>query len=140
MPKHLLAVNVDLSVQPHYNAPMTRVLLQPVEYARLAVDVASEKQASDIVMLDIRGLSDFADYFVILTTESARQMESLGEDLESAVEDAGATRHHREGTSHSGWVLLDYGDVIIHLFGPEERDFYQIEGAWSGALEVVRIQ
>ena len=116
------------------------VLLQPEEYAHLAVDVASEKQASDIVMLDIRGVSDFADYFVNMTAESSRQLQSLVEEIANALERRGATLHHREGTPRSGWLLLDFGDVIVHLFGPEEREFYYIEGAWPKAVEVVRIQ
>ena len=102
--------------------------------------MASDKQASDIVMLDLRGVSDFADYFVIATAESARQMDSLALDIESALKAAGARLHHREGTAHSGWVLLDFSDVIVHLFRPESRDFYHIEGAWSEGIETVRIQ
>ena len=117
-----------------------RVLLQAAEYARLAVDVASEKQASDIVMLDIREISDFADYFVNLTVESTRQMQALVEEIERALEDTGAQLHHHEGTPQSGWMLLDFGDVIVHLFGLEEREFYYIEGAWPKAVEVVRLQ
>ena len=116
------------------------VLIEPAEYARLAVDLASEKLASDIVLLDLRGVCDFADYFVILTTESNRQMNSLADDLEMALKGQGAGLHHREGASHGGWRLLDFGDVIVHMFGPEERDFYRLEGAWPGAVEVVRIQ
>ena len=117
-----------------------KVVLRPAEYARLAVDMASEKQAADIVMLDIRGVSDFTDYFVVLTAESSRQMRSLVEDIEEALEKTGATLHHREGASDAGWRLLDFGDVIVHLFSPEAREFYNIEGAWSRAAEVVRIQ
>ena len=132
---------VDRIGEPDYNADMEeRVLHQPAEFARLAIDVASEKQASDIVMLDIRGLSDFADYFVILTAESTRQMQALAEEIEMALDGKGATLHHREGTPKSGWMLLDFGDVIVHLFGPEEREYYHIEGAWPKAVEVVRIQ
>ena len=117
-----------------------KVVPSPVEYARLAVDVASEKQAADIVMLDIRGVSDFTDYFVVLTAESSRQMRTLVDDIEEALEKTGAALHHREGTSDAGWRLLDFGDVIVHLFLPEAREFYNIEGAWSRAAEVVRIQ
>lgn len=117
-----------------------RTAPHPVEYARLAVDVASDKQASDIVMLDIRGVSDFADYFVVLTAESSRQMEAVALDIEKAIEAEGVTLHHREGRPESGWVLLDFGDVIVHIFGPEEREFYQIEDAWSRGIEAVRIQ
>ena len=117
-----------------------KVLLQPVDYARMAVDVALEKLASDIVMLDIRESSDFTDYFVILTAGSARQVESLVEDIEGSLESIGASLHHREGTPRTGWMLLDFGDVIVHVFGAEEREFYGIEEIWSRAVEVVRIQ
>ncbi len=118
----------------------TKTIPQPVEFARQAVDIASDKQASDIVMLDIRGVCDFADYFVILTAESSRQLASLAVEIEKPLGAEGATLHHREGNADGGWVLLDFGDVIIHLFRPEEREFYQIEGAWSRGVEAVRIQ
>lgn len=116
------------------------VALGPAEFARLAVDVASDQLASDIVMLDIRKASDFADYFIILTAESSREMRNLADQIERVAKENGATLHHREGTPGSGWMLLDVGDVIIHLFGPEEREFYDIEGAWSQTVEVVRLQ
>lgn len=117
-----------------------KVVLGPLEYAHLAVDTASDKLASDIVMLDLQEVSDFADYFVIMTAESSRQMDALSQDLEHALERAGAVRHHREGNQNSGWMLLDFGDVIIHILGPEEREYYKLETAWSRAAEVVRIQ
>jgi len=118
----------------------SQTLLQPLDYARLAVEAASEKQASDIVILDITGVSDFADYFVILTADSSRQINVLVEDIENTLEDQGSTLHHREGTSASGWVLLDFGDLIVHLFQQELRDFYDILGAWSQGVETVTIQ
>ena len=113
---------------------------QNLEYALLAVDVAADKQASDILMLDIRGVSDFADYFVISTVESRRQMSALREDLEKALEDRGAILHHREGADGGGWTLLDFGDLVVHLFGPEERAFYEIEAVWDKGVETVRVQ
>ncbi len=121
-------------------AMVQKVLLQPVEYAHLAAEVASDKLAVDVVLLDISGISDFADYFVILTADSTRQLRTLVEDIEYALEAQGATLHHREGTPNGGWMLLDFEDVIVHLFGQEERDYYHIQGAWSKATEVVRIQ
>ena len=124
-----------------YNAAMTgTATMKPVESARMVVDVASEKLASDIVMLDLNGVSDFTDYFVILTVESSRQMRSVAEDIEESLTEAGARLHHVEGTRNSGWMLMDFGDVIVHIMGPEERDFYRIEAAWSEAQEIVRIQ
>ena len=117
-----------------------KAILKPGEYARLAVDVASDGQASDVVMLDIRGVSAFADYFVILTAESARQLNNLAQEIEKALKAQGAGIHHREGTADGGWVLLDFSDLIVHLFRPEQREFYHIEGAWSRGIEAVRIQ
>ena len=114
--------------------------LTPEALARLAVDVASDKLASDILMLDIREVSAFADYFVIASVHSARQLGALAEDLEEALEGAKAQKLRREGGPQSGWVVVDFGDVVIHLFGVEERDYYNLAGAWPGASEVVRIQ
>ncbi|MDP7579742.1 MAG: ribosome silencing factor [SAR202 cluster bacterium] len=108
--------------------------------ARLVVDVASDKQASDIVLLDINGLSDFADYFVITTVETKRQMKSLTEDIETEMERCGATLYHKEGIDAGGWVLLDFGDVVVHMFGLEERDYFGIEEVWDQGVEAVRIQ
>ena len=113
--------------------------LNPTEVARLAVDVAAEKLATDIVMLDLRELASFADYFVVMTADSVRQIEALEEDLANAMKGAGVARHHREGTPASGWVLLDFADVLIHIFGPDERDFFGLERLWSRAPQVVRI-
>ena len=113
--------------------------LTSLEYARYVADVASDKLATDIVVLDISGISDFADYFVIISVESTRQMRALVEDLEHALEEKGGVRHHREGAPESGWMLLDFGDVVIHVFGAEERQFYALESAWSEATELVRI-
>ena len=77
-----------------------------VDAARLAVEVASEKQATDIVMLDMRGPPSFTDYFVILSAESRRQMQGLLEDIDQTLEQSGMRLHHREGTTEGGWVLL----------------------------------
>ncbi len=91
-------------------------------------------------MLDLRGLASFADYFVVCSADSTRQIASIANDLERGLRQEGVRLHHREGADSSGWVLLDFGDVIVHMFGPEERDFYRLEGAWPEAVEVVRIQ
>ena len=114
-------------------------ILDPGELARVAVDVASEKQAQDIVLLDIRRLAGFADYFLIMSAESGRQLDALQEDIVKTLKDAAIRLHHSEGTARSGWILLDYSDVIIHLFGTEERDYYGLEQLWAGAVQVVRI-
>lgn len=110
------------------------------EIARAAVDLASEKQGTDTVMLDIRGLAVFADYFVITSALNARHMQALIDELDQGMERLGVKLHHREGSPDSGWVLLDFGDVILHLFLPSERERYGLEQLWQGAVPVVRVQ
>ena len=115
-------------------------ILEPAEYARLAVEVADDHMASDITMLDVREVCDFADFFVLMTAESTRQINTLVEEVVGALKGKGTRLHHREGTSDGGWVLLDFSDVIVHIFRAEDRDYYRLEGAWQGAVETVRIQ
>ena len=96
-------------------------------------------QAEDIVMLDIRTLTTLADYFVIMSAGTQRQLNALQEELVQTLKDKGVRLHHQEGRVDSGWVLLDFSDVIVHLFDVERRDFYQLEELWSQATEVVRV-
>jgi ribosome-associated protein len=90
-------------------------------------------------MLDLTSLSAFADYFVIATADNERQLNALIETLESNVGRGGAT-FRQEGTSEGGWVLLDLGTVVVHLFSLEQRAYYNLEGLWRRAQEVVRVQ
>jgi ribosome-associated protein len=113
--------------------------LESTELARLIVEVASDKLAADIVMLDLRGVASFADYFVIMSADSSRQIEGLEEAITRGLKDEQVRRFHREGTHSSGWVLLDFSDVIVHIFGPEEREYYHLERLWSRAPQVVRV-
>ena len=101
--------------------------------------MASEKQAVDISLLDIRPLTGFADYFVIMTAESRRHLEALKEDIVKGLKDSGASLHHAEGNPASGWILLDFSDVIVHLFGAEERSYYSLDQVWAEAAQVVRV-
>ena len=113
--------------------------LEPSEVAQLIVEVASEKLAADIVMLDLRGLAPFTDYFVIMSADTSRQIQALEEDLTAALKEATLSIHRREGTAASGWVLMDCSDVIVHIFSPDERDFFGLERLWARAAQVVRI-
>ena len=106
--------------------------------AQLVVDVASDKLASDIVMLDVRRVASFADYFVIMSADSSRQIQALEEDITRALKEENVRQYHREGIPSSGWILLDFSNVIVHIFGPEERSFYDLERLWSQAPQVVR--
>ncbi len=105
------------------------------------MDVAADRQASDILMLDLRNISPIADYFVICSGNSERQLEALDRAIVDELRSADHVRpRRREGTAVSGWVLLDYGDVVVHLFSASERDFYHLEELWSAAPTVVRVQ
>ena len=114
--------------------------LKGEQVARKIVEVASDKQAEDIVLLDVRELCSFADYFVICSGDSARQLQSIYDEVEHVLKREGVSPHHFEGTMDSGWMLLDYGDVIVHIFAPTEREFYKLDKLWSEAIPVVRIQ
>ncbi|MFQ5860825.1 MAG: ribosome silencing factor [Dehalococcoidia bacterium] len=103
------------------------------------VELASEKQAADIVLLDIREVAYFADYFVIMNAESQRQMRALQEEVLKSLKGEGTRPHHVEGTAESGWLLLDFGDVIVHIFAPEQRAYYQLDQLWARATPVVRV-
>jgi ribosome-associated protein len=114
---------------------------EALSLARHIVDLASDKQASDIVLLDIRGISLIADYFVICTAGSERQTAAILKDLgEKVLEEFARKPLHTEGASDSGWVLLDYGDVIVHIFSPQQRSFYNLEQLWAAATPIVRLQ
>lgn len=111
-----------------------------MEAARRAVEVASDKQAEDIVLLDLRGICPFADYFVICNGGSERQMKTIAEEIDAALGQSSVRLYRREGTEESGWVLLDFGDLIVHIFSPGQREFYQLDRLWSQATALVRMQ
>ncbi|MDP7586657.1 MAG: ribosome silencing factor [Dehalococcoidia bacterium] len=113
--------------------------LEASEVAQLIVEVASEKLASDIVMLDLRGLASFTDYFVVMSADSSRLIQALEDDILSTLKESKLSMHRREGSAASGWVLMDCSDVIVHIFGPEEREFFGLERLWARAPQVVRI-
>jgi len=104
------------------------------------VEAAADKQASDVVLLDVRGVCSFADYFVICSGDSERQISAIYDEVGHRLKREGILPHHHEGTIDSGWLLLDFGDIIVHIFAPFEREYYQLDELWSQAVPVVRIQ
>jgi ribosome-associated protein len=93
------------------------------------------------VLLDLRKVSLLADYFVVCSGTSERQINAILEDIVDRVRDTAHRRPlRREGAASSGWVLLDYGDVVVHIFAPAEREYYRLEELWSDATPVVRVQ
>ncbi len=115
-------------------------LLEAIEIARRAVEAAGDKQAMDIVLLDARGVCSFADYFVICSGDSGRQIQAIYDEIGHSLKQEGVSLRHHEGTMDSGWLLLDFNDVIVHIFAALERDYYQLDRLWSQAIPIVRIQ
>ncbi len=101
------------------------------EYACLAAETLSTKKAKDIVVIDIAEKSGFADYFIVATGNTDRQINSLVDDVEDAMAKEDLLVKSVEGKNTSGWILLDFGDVIVNLFTPEMRDRYNIEKIWA---------
>ncbi len=119
---------------------MEGVLLDTGQLAKAAVDVASDKKASDVILLDIRNVSIIADYFVICSGQNTRQIQAIADAIDEELGKRGANVLHREGGAETGWLLLDFGDVIVHVFGPKEREYYRLERLWSEAKTVVYLQ
>jgi ribosome-associated protein len=97
---------------------------------------ASRFKALDIVVLDVSGYSSFSDYFVICTGQSGRQVQGIADNLEAGLKQQGLRPLGVEGKREGQWVLMDYGDVIIHLFYEPVRRFYDLESLWSEAAQV----
>jgi len=104
------------------------------------VDAAADKKAQDIVLLDVKSFSSLADYFIVCSAQVERQIRSIAEGIEEALDAVDTPPYHREGTPSDGWVLLDYGDVIVHVMSNEQREYYRLEQLWEQAHVVVRIQ
>lgn len=113
---------------------------QPVtalQRAMLAAQVAEENRGTNVVILDMRELTSVFDYFVLASGTSRRQLHAMSEEIDHALEDRlGDHRLGIEGYEESRWILLDYGDVVVHLFEPETREYYAIEDLWGRAKRV----
>ena len=88
----------------------------------------------------MRGVVGFSDYFVILSGETSRQMDAIYDEIVRLLKKEGVLPLHYEGSVASGWLLIDYGDVIVHIFSPLEREYYRLDELWGEASTVVRIQ
>ena len=107
-----------------------------LELARFAAQAALDKKAEDLVVLDVRGLSSFTDFFVIMSGRSTRHVQGLAQAVDAALRHKNVKDGNTEGLGEGHWVLLDYNDVIVHIFYNEDRNFYNIEGLWHDAPRV----
>jgi ribosome-associated protein len=114
--------------------------LESNEIARKAVDIAEDRKAEDIVMLDIRKVSIIADYFVICTGTSERHVRAIAKEVDEKLGELGVNPINMEGMANAEWVLMDYGSVLVHIFDQVTRDHYRLEQLWSGAQPVLVVQ
>ncbi len=113
---------------------------KPIELARHLVDAIEDKKGEDIVLMDIHTQSAFADYFVLCSGTSERQIKAiLDAILESAQKDMRLKPRQIEGQPENGWVLLDFDDVIVHVFSPSQRRYYNLEGLWKESPVLLRV-
>lgn len=103
------------------------------ERVRAVAAAAIDRKAQDLRVLELTDVSDFTDYFVICNGANARQVSAIAEAVERRLRSCGARPLHLEGSGRGQWVLLDYGDVVVHVFDPERRDLYRLERLWSDA-------
>lgn len=118
-----------------------RCLLNSLELAHLLVDTIVDKKGSDILLLDIRDHAVFADYFLICNGENERQLKTLAENVaQDAKDEARVKALGIEGEPANGWVLVDFGDLVVHLFSPQSRNYYRLEEIWDRAHVVLHMQ
>ena len=107
------------------------------EWAILAATAAADKKATDVVVIDVAELLVVTDYFVIGTGNTAIQVRAIADEVEDRLrEEAGIKPIGREGADEARWILLDYADFVVHVFQPEEREFYRLEKLWGDAARV----
>jgi ribosome-associated protein len=103
-----------------------------------AVKAAEEKQAKDILILDLRDISSFADYFVICSGSNSKQLQAIADGIQMHLKKLGEQANGIEGYQNADWVLMDYGDYLIHIFSEKARTYYDLERLWRDAKVVAR--
>lgn len=106
------------------------------DIAAICAGIASDGKAEDVVVLDVRKMSSFTDYFVIFSGKSTRHVQALADSIEQELRSKRINTSRAEGLSEGKWVLLDFDDVVVHIFYHDQRDFYDLEGLWDDAPRV----
>lgn len=107
-----------------------------LELAQSCAKVAADAKAEDLLILDVQGISSFTDYFVIMNGRSTRHVQGIAETIEGALRSKRIKASHAEGLQEGMWVLLDFDDVVVHIFYYDQREFYNLEGLWHDAAKV----
>lgn len=111
-------------------------MLKPAEMAKLAVQAMEDKKAQEVTLMRTTDITVLADYFVICTASSTTHIKSIADEVEHVLTEAGEPPRKREGERSSGWVLIDFGCVIVHVFMEEARQFYDLERLWADAEKI----
>ena len=115
--------------------------LSAQEYARFIVDVISDLKGEDIVLMDLRDVTIISDFFVICTADNERQLKAIVNKITETMKNTHDIKAwHAEGKPSGGWILVDYVDIVIHVFSKEQREYYDLEGLWSDAKVLLRMQ
>ncbi|WP_426447875.1 ribosome silencing factor [Paenibacillus sp. S-38] len=114
-------------------------MIQPEELLELVVDAAEDKKAMNLVALNLKGISLIADYFMICHGNSETQVQAIATEIRKRAEEKGARVRGLEGMDTARWVLVDLGDVVVHVFHRDDREYYNIERLWSDAKVVERV-
>jgi ribosome-associated protein len=101
-----------------------------IESLKIAINAADEKKAHDLVALDISEIASFADYFLLCTGDSSRQMQAIADEVEKRLKASGIRPSHVEGYQNSEWILMDYIDLVVHIFSKTARPYYDLERLW----------
>jgi ribosome-associated protein len=104
------------------------------------VEALEEKKAENIVLLDIHEIASFTDYFIICTGSSDRMIDSLADGVLEAAKHKIELLGKKEGQASTGWVLVDFGDIVVHLFSPDQRDYYRLEQLWEKGKILLHLQ
>jgi ribosome-associated protein len=113
--------------------------INPEKLMNLAVEAVEDKKAMNVVTLSLKGISLIADYFIICHGNSETQVQAIASELRKRVHEAGATVRGMEGLDTARWVLVDLGDVVVHIFHRDDREYYNIERLWSDAKVIERV-
>lgn len=123
------------------NTQPESTILEPQALARVIVDIIEDMKGEDIVLMDIHELTHITDFFIVCTSDNERQAKAIVERIRYDVKDAHEILPWQvEGNASNGWVLVDYGDVVVHIFSEEQRAYYDLEGLWQEGRVLLRIQ
>jgi len=111
--------------------------MKPLEIAFQCASAAEEKQATDIVVLDMRAVSSVSDYFLICAGNTDRQTRAIADEIKTRLKEKGVPCSHIEGESEGHWIVIDFLDVLVHVFAQETREYYQLERLWGDAHKIL---